>query len=430
MSWYDSNNNGWYNPSEVNYGGGSTPPPTPDNSNMPGGKHTRTLAIVFCSILILVSIIVAGIYGSSPTNTPNRQNADGMPADWKEYYDTICSANASVSAEYKLKATDGKFDLALDFGDGSSPVLSYKEIYDKCAPSVVGIKAYKTESSTSYGWGSGMIASSDGYILTNAHVIDQCIRAEVILFNGQSFDALLAGVDTRHDVAVLKIDAEGLSPVSFAHSGSLSVGDSVVAIGNPIGPDYSLSLTSGIISAPERTLQFNGSTSPFIQTDVSINNGSSGGPLINDRGLVVGITNMKLVSSFSTIEGMAFAVPSDTVELIAELLRSDTLPEGDPVVGVTLYPVVEELADYYDIPQGLYVAMVNEGSDAEAKGIRKSDIIIKVNGKEVISNDQIVEMKKGLKIGDTMKFTVWREGDTLDFTVTLSDSNQLYYKQK
>ena len=217
----------------------------------------------------------------------------------------------------------------------------------------------------------------------------------MVLYDGSEHEAKLIGFDASSDIAVIKIDATGLSAAEFASSSTLSVGDSVAAIGNPLSPDLRLTMTRGIVSALNREINYNGATMTLIQTDASINEGNSGGPLFNSRGQVIGITNMKMISSFgSGVEGLGFAIPSDTVESIVQ---------------------------YYDIPQGLYVSAVTEGSDAEAKGIERGDIITKVNGEDAFENSDVSDAKEGLNAGDTLTFTVWRDGRTLDITVKLMD---------
>ena len=181
-------------------------------------------------------------------------------------------------------------------------------------------------------------------------------------------------------------------------------------------------MTRGIVSALNREINYNGATMTLIQTDASINEGNSGGPLFNSRGQVIGITNMKMISSFgSGVEGLGFAIPSDTVESIVQALIEDGAVYGRVSIGVTVGPVSKDIAQYYDIPQGLYVSAVTEGSDAEAKGIERGDIITKVNGEDAFENSDVSDAKEGLNAGDTLTFTVWRDGRTLDITVKLMD---------
>ena len=230
----------------------------------------------------------------------------------------------------------------------------------------------------------------------------------------------------RSDVAILKIEAAGLTPAVFASSKNIRTGDAVCAIGNPLSPDYSLTMTSGIISATSREVSYNGAVMNLLQTDTSINEGNSGGPLFNDRGQVIGITNMKIVSSFSNIEGIGFAIPSDTLQSIVAALMADGAVYGRSTIGVTVGPISEDIAKHYDIPVGLYVSEVLDNSDAQKQGIKKGDIITKVNGKDAHSTSDIAEEKSKLDIGDTIDFTVWRSGSTFDVTVRIMDSVDIY----
>ena len=224
----------------------------------------------------------------------------------------------------------------------------------------------------------------------------------------------------------MKIEKTGLTPAVFASSKNIQTGDEVCAIGNPLSPDYSLTMTSGIISATSREVSYNGAVMNLLQTDTSINEGNSGGPLFNDRGQVIGITNMKIVSSFSNIEGIGFAIPSDTLQSIVAALMDDGAVYGRSTIGITVGPISEKIAEYYDIPVGLYVSEVLDNSDAQKQGIKKGDIIVKVNGKDAHSTSDIAEEKSKLDIGDEISFTVWRSGSTFDVTVKIMDSVDIY----
>ena len=310
-------------------------------------------------------------------------------------------------------------------GSGSG-TLDFSTIYEKCSPSVVGIKVFKGSDNDYFAWGTGVIASENGYIITNTHVIDGGETAKVVLSSGKEYDALLVGFDASSDVALLKIDAAGLPAAEFASSSTLMVGDSVAAIGNPLGQNLSLTMTRGIVSALNREISYNGTTMSLIQTDASINEGNSGGPLFNERGQVVGITNMKMISNLgSGIEGLGFAIPSDTVKSIVSALIADGKVTGRITIGVTVGPVSEYAAKYYDIPQGLYVSYVTAGSDAEKQGIEAGDIIVSVNGKDAFTTQAVTEAKEGLKIGDSIEFTVWRDGKTFTVNVKLMDASDM-----
>lgn len=410
MSWYSSNSN-WYKTSN------SAPRQQP-KSPPPGSRRVRVIAVIACLCLIIAGVWIIASGGGSSAN----RNTDGMPVHWQDYMDSLYGSDTFVQTEIDIPVTDERGSFTLQMSPSGGTALDFSDIYDKCVPSVVGIKSFVGDSPDYYGWGSGVIISSDGYILTNTHVIDDGDSAKVVLYDGSEHEAKLVGYDSQSDIAVIKIEAEGLTAAEFASSSGLRVGDSVAAIGNPLSPDLRLTMTRGIISALNREISYNGTVMSLIQTDASINEGNSGGPLFNDRGQVIGITNMKMISTFgSGIEGLGFAIPSDTVQAIVGALIKDGAVYGRSTIGVTIGPISEKIADYYDIPQGLYVSHVLEGSDAEAQGIEKGDIIIKVNGADARQNSDVSAAKAELEIGDTIDFTVWRDGKTFDVSVKLMD---------
>lgn len=421
MSWYDNNDN-WYKP---NY---SQPAPVQSavqrpQAKLPGSRRTRIIALILCAVLLLGGMIYAALTADW---SGEQTNADGMPKSYMTYFEDYYSTASKTPSSIKLEKVADRGSLTLQTGSSGAAKLSYNEIFQKCSPSVVGIKSFDGKSSDSYSWGSGIVVSSDGYILTNTHVIDEGERATVQLYDGTTCAAKLVAADSQSDVAILKIEKTGLTPAVFASSKNIRTGDAVCAIGNPLSPDYSLTMTSGIISATSREVSYNGAVMNLLQTDTSINEGNSGGPLFNDRGQVIGITNMKIVSSFSNIEGIGFAIPSDTLQSIVAALMNDGAVYGRSTIGVTVGPISEDIADYYDIPVGLYVSEVLDNSDAQKQGIKKGDIITKVNGKDAHSTSDIAEEKSKLDIGDEISFTVWRSGSTFKVSVKIMDSVDIY----
>lgn len=425
MNWYDSASSGWYEPNYTEKTAGETVKEvTRKPSKLPGGRKTRIIAIVSCICIAIASVLIALLDDVGEVE----YHVDGMPKSWQDCLDIMYSSGTDTEPDYLLPKLSSPGKLCLDFAENGGQSMELAAIYDKCSPSIVGIKAYaETNVTTSYGWGTGMIVSSDGYIMTNSHVIENCKRAEVVLKDGDVLEAKLVGADSQHDIAILKIDRDGLTPVVFESSSRLKVGDTVAAIGNPISPNYSLTMTSGIVSATNRSMVYNGSTLNCIQTDASINQGNSGGLLINSKGHVVGITNMKLISASSGVEGMGFAIPSDTVREITDYLMRNDPSTGAPSIGIVVGEIPQEIADYYDIPQGLYVTTVYEKSGA-AGIIKKGDIITEVNGKTAKKTSDISDEKDGLNIGDSIDFTVWRSGSTSKVSVTLTDSHKIYFE--
>ncbi len=419
MSWYNNNTSGWYKPNVSTQAYQAAPAMQPSAVPPAGRRKTRITALIICLCVIIAGIwLVAAGFGAKSVS----YNDDGYPTDWHDYMSGIYDSSETVSAvDVKIPQAEERGSLTLRQG-GSDAALDFSQIYEKCVPSVVGIKVYEGKNTDYYGWGSGVVASEDGYIITNTHVIDGGDSATVVLYDGSEYDAKLIGFDATSDVALLKIDATGLTAAEFASSSELKVGDSVAAIGNPLSPDLRLTMTRGIVSALNREINYNGASMSLIQTDASINEGNSGGPLFNDRGEVIGITNMKMISTFGTgIEGLGFAIPSDTVQSIVDALISDGKVTGRSSIGITIGPVSESIAKYYNIPQGLYISYVTEGSDAEKQGLREGDIITKVNGEDAFTTQDVADAKSGLEIGDSIEFTVWRDGGTFSVSVKIMD---------
>ena len=326
------------------------------------------------------------------------------------------------TAELPRAETGTGVTMPLDAFSQAEP-LSLQELYRSCQPSVVAIRTTKTKQTGALG--TGIIMTADGYLLTNAHVLDGAKKVTVTLLADESaHDAKLVGADSVSDLAVLKIDAQGLTPAQFANSDELQVGDPVIAIGNPLGTELNGTMTNGIVSAINRNVIYGGHSMSLIQTNAAINEGNSGGPLINEHGQVIGITNMK---AFDTgVEGICFAIPTSVVRPVVNALIAEGEVAGRPSIGIVIGALDEDAADYYDVPQGLYVESVAEGSDAEAKGIQPGDIVTAVNGQPVADTYSVNAIKEGLSVGDTLTLTIFREGETFDVEITLMDTNDIY----
>ena len=248
----------------------------------------------------------------------------------------------------------------------------------------------------------------------------------VILSDGSEYEAKLVGEDPQSDIAILKIEAAGLTPAEFGKSDELSVGDEVVAIGNPLGMEFSGTLTNGIISAIDRDMDYNGATMTLLQTNAAINEGNSGGPLINMYGQVIGITNMKMVNSSDvTIEGIGFAIPSNTVKEMADQLMAKGKVTGRPGIGITCGMVPEAAAQHYGLVCGLYIISVVPESDAAAKGVQAGDILTHINGQAVYTTDDVLAIRDGYGVGDVLTFTIFRNGESFNVDVELYDQNDL-----
>ena len=303
--------------------------------------------------------------------------------------------------------------------DEADGALSLQEIYKKCIGSVVSITASAQSGKSS---GTGIVLSADGYLITNHHVIENAQVIAVQTSDDRQFQASIIGSDEASDLAVLKVDATDLQPAEFGDSGKLAVGDRVVAIGDPLGAQLRGTMTSGIVSAINRDLEVNDRTMTLIQTDAALNNGNSGGPLINCYGQVIGINTMKLRSYYSTTaEGLGFAIPMAVAKPILEELMENGYVAGRPAIGISYDTLPLAFRIYYNLPEGVYINAVYDGSDAQAKGVTAGDIITAVNGTRVTSIDELNRVKNQFTAGDSITLTLYNGGSYRDVEVTLID---------
>ena len=298
--------------------------------------------------------------------------------------------------------------------------LSLQEIYEKTIGSVVSISCSGYSSST----GTGVVITESGYVVTNSHVIQDARVITVLLSDGRSFDAALVGSDPISDLAVLHIDAPDLIPAEFGDSTVLRVGDSVVAIGDPLGIELRGTMTNGIVSAINRDVTTGGRTLTLIQTNAALNSGNSGGPLINCYGQVIGINTLKMgdIASSSGVEGLGFAIPSTTVKEIADQLISQGYVSGRPSLGLTGEGVSSFYQFYYRLPAGMYIGSVEEGSDAAAKGLEAGDILISVDNVRISSMEDLRLLLSNYAVGDTVQIVIYRGGRQYIADLTLHEA--------
>ena len=309
-------------------------------------------------------------------------------------------------------------------------IMTPAEVYAANVNSTVGITTSVTTNfwgyqTTAAASGSGFILSDDGYILTNHHVIEDSDSISVRLYNGESYEAALIGYDESFDIAVLKVEAEGLAPVILGDSDNMNVGDSVVAIGNPLG-ELTFSLTAGAVSALNREVTMsNGITMNLIQTDCAINSGNSGGALFNLYGEVVDITNAKYSSSSSneaSIDNIGFAIPVNDVRGIVEsIIEKGYISK--PYIGVSVTDVSAETQSY-GLPQGAAIKSVAEDSPAAQAGLQVNDIITKVNGTDITGKSDLVQIVGEAAVGDTLALSVYRQGTVIEMTLTVGEKIQ------
>ena len=295
-------------------------------------------------------------------------------------------------------------ELCQDSGES----LTYTQIYDKNLPSMVSIQA---EDAKSYSTGTGVVLTADGYLITNAHVVAGADKVQVACADNRVLDAALVGFDAREDLAVLKVEADDLTPAEFGDSFALRCGDPVAAIGDPLG--YRSTITDGIVSALDRDVEVDGTSMVLIQTSAAINMGNSGGALINQYGQVVGITTVKIVTDDGSAEALGFAIPSRRVKYVA-----DTLIAGKQVRrGIFGFTVLTRPAQ----GGGLTLDSVDKASDAYAQGLRAGDVLIAANGQSLNAVEDLVRLKQSLGAGDAVSLTYVRDGQSYTASVALID---------
>lgn len=305
----------------------------------------------------------------------------------------------------------------------SAETLSVSDVANEALKSVVEIRTESVTSDqymqqyTSSGAGSGVILSQDGYIATNYHVIDGANTITVRDYDGNEYKATLVGSDEKTDLAVLKIEATGLSPVTFGDSSSLKVGDTAIAIGNPLG-ELGGTVTTGIISALDREIQINNETMTLLQTNAAINPGNSGGGLFNENGELIGIVNAK--STGEAVEGLGFAIPSNIAKTIIEDLMSDGYVSNRPYLGVSLQDQTNQYG-FNKSSTSVYIASVVANSAASKAGLTSGDQIVSVDGQEVSSASEVKTIINQHSANDTIEITIIRNNQQKTVQVTLGE---------
>lgn len=312
-----------------------------------------------------------------------------------------------------------------------NPVVAIADVAGK---SVVGVTVRSVSNtvfggtSTSDSEGSGIIYTADGYIVTNYHVIENAIsnqsisKVYVTLPNSdEEIEASIIGVDSVTDIAVIKIQKEGLSAATFDDSNNLKVGELVVAIGNPLGRELAGSITIGYVSALNRTLTSNGRTYKLLQTDAAINPGNSGGALVSSSGKVIGINTVKIGAT--DVEGIGFAIPSNIAKpIVDELIKNGKIVR--PYIGISGISLDDNMAKRYNLVKGVYVAKIESSSAAYNSGIKVGDVIVKIDDKEITTIEELNEIKNSKNVGDTVKITVYRDGKNIEINVKLDSDDK------
>ncbi len=347
---------------------------------------------------------------------------------------TVASSSSKVSQTSAVSSVPKATNLLSSSGSGD---LTVPEIAKKVGPSIVGIKMsvpsnrqssfFGNGSSTSDSEGSGIIISEDGYIMTNYHVVQYAdpksgannTTLTVYLPDKREAKATFVGGDSDNDLAVVKINLADLPVAELGDSSEIEVGDPAVAIGNPLGMEFAGSVTYGVISALNRQLNTGDNSMNLIQTDAAINPGNSGGALVNSKGQVIGINSAKI--SESGVEGLGFAIPMNTAKPIIDQLRAYGYVKGKPLLGIQAQEVTEQISQMYGFPVGVYIYEVTPGGAAANAGLKKGDILTKLDGTAIKSMSDIDTVKKKHKAGDTVEAVVSRDGTNLTVKVTFTE---------
>jgi len=417
---------------------GSRPDPSYDpgyNQDQNHNHNKKNTGIGGRMIALLVAVaLVASIGGSVLTNVISnisRKNEEANKAS-----ETMSSQDVESSTDEQdaqSEEADGytleksQLPTSLSSND-TGKSLTPKEVYAMNVNACVGIATQITTNvwgqvASASASGSGFILTSDGYVVTNNHVVEDATSVTVKLYNGDEYDATIVGTDEMNDVALLKIDATGLQAVTVGDSDQIEVGEEVIAIGNPLG-ELTFTMTAGVVSALDREINTDGKPINMLQTDVAINSGNSGGPLFDMDGNVIGITSAKYsgeTSSGASIEGISFAIPiNDALRIVYDLQQYGHVT-GRAYLGVTVRDLDSSTAATYGLPTGPMIQSVEAGGCAEKAGLQQGDIIIGFNDAEISSYTDLVAALNKCKAGDTATIKVYRAGAEIDAQITLDE---------
>lgn len=397
-----------------------------------------SLAVIVLAGAVAFRLITTGrtvVAAITQPDSPSPANAAGTP-----------SPKPSSSPKPTLTPSPDEKDRVMPELDGVTPVLpltgenTIPEIFESVNKAVVGIMNYQTQQFGTqellevYGTGTGVIVSTNGYILTNQHVLDNAEKIMVTLVTGEEYEARLIGGDVDTDIAVIKIDAEGLKAAPVGDSDKVRVGEYVLAIGNPIDSErLANTLTLGIISAKERSITIDGHTNSYLQTDAAVNYGNSGGPLINMSGEIIGINSAKtIVAGYDSLglpvsaEGIGFSLPiNEAVRIMKVLIENGSVER--PAIGIMVTTLDAASAAQFDTVPGIYVDSVVTGGPADLAGLKAGDHIITVDGHSFAEHQELVQYIATKKVGDTLTFVVDRAGEQLTVTINLGNKATFDY---
>ena len=403
------------------YGTGPTHPPKKQNSS--AFALLLILVIFLCGIVTLLGILNVRLFQQLHRQEEQNLSISFTPETEPEPMLTMATAAtetepaAYTEEDVQISLHNSPESMANIPQEGG---MSLQDIYEQNIHTVVSITTTHTGGSST---GTGVILTTDGYLVTNAHVVENAVTIAVQLTDDRIFEASLIGRDEVSDLAVLRIDAENLVCAEFGDSDILRVGDSVVAIGDPLGVDLRGTYTNGIISAINRDVAVDGRTMTLIQTNAALNSGNSGGPLINCYGQVIGINTMKIgaFADKAGVEGIGFAIPSTTVKEIVDQIIAQGYVSGRPILGVAGESLSALHQHFYHLPAGLYITAVKYGSPADLCGMEEGDILLSIDDYRITDSDSLKAALYAYNAGDTVTITIYRNGTTASTTVVLAE---------
>ena len=429
MDHYEEKMNYSFEPLEQEPAPQQEPPLEQAKKEIRRGKHTGLkLAALLAAVAIVAALggsaLTAAIHALGQQNLAQQEAVDAMAQQPAEEQPAEA---AEPSAPYQLARRP--LPAELPSNDGGK-TLTPKQVYKMNVGAVCGIATQVTtnvwgQTATASCAGSGFVLTQDGYIVTNNHVVSDADEGTIVvrLYSGEEYTADVVGTDSMNDVALLKIETEGLQTVTIGDSDEIEVGEIVEAIGNPLG-ELTFTMTAGYISALDREINADGTPINMLQTDAAINSGNSGGPLFDMNGNVIGITTAKVsgeTESGVTIEGIGFAIPINDVLRVVYDLQQYGRVRGRAYLGVTLQDLDSTVAATYNLPAGPQIVTVTEGSCAETAGLQPSDIILEFEGREIGSYTDLVSALSKQQAGDTVTMRIYRAGAELEITLTLDE---------
>ena len=406
----NENNQPW---EQDSYRTGSTHPPK---------SHSGIIAVLLAAVILLSGVITAmGMMNIKLFSQLNQEQKDDPAAG---FYNSGIESLGSTQETASTATSEPSEAVTIPTGGASLELdetpesvenipqeggLSFQQIYESTIYSVVSISCSSDDAASS---GTGVVLTQDGYIVTNCHVVAGAKEITVLLTDDRELPATLVGADTVSDLAVLHVQAQDLTPARFGDSDRLRVGDSVVAIGDPLGVELRGTMTDGIVSAINRNVETGGRTMTLIQTNAALNSGNSGGPLINCYGQVIGINTMKIgaFSDEAGVEGLGFAIPSTTVKEIVDQLMQQGYVSGRPMLGFAGKAVTALEQRFYRLPEGVLITQVTEGSDAQQKGLRTGDVVVRLGTARITTSEDIDTVLYAHEAGAVLEAVIYRSG--------------------